>query len=566
MKMKIVLYLLVLLCLFSLGSQVALAAKSYHAEQFDVLIDMQADGSFIVTETIVFNFAGGPFTFAFRTLDLANVDEIINIQAGMDGQPMDWGTEPGQVEINLGQTLEVTWHFPPTSDSTHEFNLTYQVQGAIRQEETADVLVWRAIPSSHEYTIDLSEIQILYPPGLVPVSNPALYGVPAVLEADENGALFTTQPVAADTPVDVMVSFPAGSLVSVPPNWQSAQESQKKRTALMLPSGLGAAAISGLLGLAGVVLFGLSFRRETNSQASAALPVKTPPTNLPPALAARLVGSNTSFLGTLFDLARKGVLTVAEGPKKWGSRTFEIQRLDHEEAFRPHEQAFIETLFKKAKNDRVPLTDISGLSYSSKYPLALDQELLAAGLRDQERIHRRNRFLIFTGLVVGVGLLFLVGAFTFVLFLPDSSQWESILGAVIIGFSAGAVAAGLIGLIVAALISTLSDEGARQASAWSSFSAFLHDMTKGKETVVLPEFFERYLPYAAGFGIATEWAKYFQKQSDIPVPEWFQGLQQGIDDGSFVAIMAAITVVDSTASMGGADGGGGGGDGSSGAG
>jgi hypothetical protein len=79
---------------------------------------------------------------------------------------------------------------------------------------------------------------------VVPVSDPILYGVPAVLEADENSAMFTTQPVAADTPVDVVASFPAGSLVSRPSDWQSAQESQNQRFALMLPSGLGAAAIT----------------------------------------------------------------------------------------------------------------------------------------------------------------------------------------------------------------------------------------------------------------------------------------------------------------------------------
>jgi uncharacterized membrane protein len=122
-------------------------------------------------------------------------------------------------------------------------------------------------------------------------------------------------------------------------------------------------------------------------------------------------------------------------------------------------------------------------------------------------------------------------------------------------------------LIVAAFISPLSDEGARQASAWNSFAGYLRNITRGREPVASPDQFERYLPYAAGLGLATEWAKFFQKQANVPIPEWFMSLQSGMDDGSFIAIMAAISTADSSASVAsGADGGGASGGGSSGAG
>jgi hypothetical protein len=65
------------------------------------------------------------------------------------------------------------------------------------------------------------------------------------------------------------------------------------------------------------------------------------------------------------------------------------------------------------------------------------------------------------------------------------------------------------------------------------------------------------LPYVAAFGLATEWAKYFQKQTGVPVPGWFQGLQSSMDDGSFVAIFAAITSADSSASAASSGGDGG---------
>ena len=112
----------------------ALAGKDYSADRFDVDLTVQSDGSLLVRETVVFRFAGGPFTYAFRDLAYTEIDQIDRLQAGMDGVTLSQGTGPGQVEIVAARPLKVTWHFAPTSDSTHEFTLTYRVQGAIRKE------------------------------------------------------------------------------------------------------------------------------------------------------------------------------------------------------------------------------------------------------------------------------------------------------------------------------------------------------------------------------------------------------------------------------------------------
>ena len=55
----------------------ALAAKSYYAERFDVQIDIQENGSAIITETVEFHFSGDPFTFAFREISTSNGAKII---------------------------------------------------------------------------------------------------------------------------------------------------------------------------------------------------------------------------------------------------------------------------------------------------------------------------------------------------------------------------------------------------------------------------------------------------------------------------------------------------------
>lgn len=564
MKMKLLSLILVILLACLVASPV-LAAKSYFAERYDVVISVQPDGVLMVTETIAFRFEGGPFTYVFRELNFTNLDEIDNLQALMDGQVLAQGAQPGQVEIEAGQPIKVTWHFSPASDATHEFTLSYRVQGAIRQEAAADGLTWRAIPEEHDYTIAHSLIRIEYPAGITPIDGPNLEGVTGGLETGSQAAVFTIRQIGEDTPVDVTVRFPRGSLVTQPPAWQAEQAQQAQRTAMGTPFGLGAAAITAFLGAAGVFLAGRSFRRQSDTSHTAAQNFSAPPRAIPPALAARLTGSSVPFLGTLFDLARRGLLRIEEGPKRWGSRTFTVIRQPAGERLQPHEQVFLEALFKKT--DRVALSEIASLAHNRKFVKMLDQELTLAGWRDAERSRRRGRFLAASVLGMLLGLA-AMGAGSFIAsFLSESQPAAVVVGALLLGGGVAACGVSFVGLIVAALISTLSDEGAQQASAWNSFAGYLRNITRGREPVTSPDQFERYLPYAAGLGIATEWTKFFQKQADVPIPAWFYSLQSSLDDGSFVAIMAAISAADSSASSAaGVDGGGASGGGSSGAG
>ncbi len=87
MTRKLSLLLIVLLVSLFVASPV-LAAKSYHAERFDVLIELQENGSAIITETVEFRFEGDPFTFAFREISATETDGITFLDASMDGVPM----------------------------------------------------------------------------------------------------------------------------------------------------------------------------------------------------------------------------------------------------------------------------------------------------------------------------------------------------------------------------------------------------------------------------------------------------------------------------------------------
>ncbi len=131
---------------------------------------------------------------------------------------------------------------------------------------------------------------------------------------------------------------------------------------------------------------------------------------------------------------------------------------------------------------------------------------------------------------------------------------------------------GVVGVSVTAsvlwsMFSTLSDKGMLASARWDAFSHYLRDLANGKELDISPEVFERYLTYAATFGLAEKWVKYFQKQGMAVVPPWFHSLATAsADDFSyFVTMIIVIHAIGGTS--GGAGGGGGAaGGGSSGAG
>jgi hypothetical protein len=110
-------------------------------------------------------------------------------------------------------------------------------------------------------------------------------------------------------------------------------------------------------------------------------------------------------------------------------------------------------------------------------------------------------------------------------------------------------------------------EGAEQAGRWKAFKSDLESVSRGKEPAIRPDFFERYLPYAAAFGLGTRWAKFFQKLAGVPLPAWLHAVDGSqADFGAIVAVMAASDSSAASAGAGAAGAAGASGGGASGAG
>ena len=538
------------------------AAKSYYAEYFDVQIDLQEGGSAIITETVKFHFEGDPFTFAFREISARQTDGVTFLEASMDGSAMPQGTQAGQVEVEAGDPLKRTWHFPPTSNESHVFVVRYRADGVIRTGDE-DTLVWRAIPEDHDYSIERSTITLTYPSTTAVLGEPSLdRDFDAALEEDR--IVLSANNIDEDEDLIVTARFAPGSLAESAPQWQLAHERGAGARGGALPAGLAAALATLFLGGLGLFTYIRANGRELNLPA--VVSVATPPSDTSPAIVGKLTQQTHTLMGAIFDLAQRGALEIRHEEGHWGTKNHVLVRTDRRIALQPFEQGLMEALFKPGES-QVNLNEVaSRLGAKSKlFDEPLEQELIDRGWLDPNRKQKRARLL-------GVALItLLILAGLLLVMLLTVSNWNvSLEFSTFFGALAGAgiglflLALGL--LIYAGTFSILTPAGEEQAARWKGFAEYLKQASKGREPAIRPDYFERYLPYASMFGLGAGWAKYFEKLGNVPLPIWFRA--QAGSDPSFTAFIVMMAASDSsgTSTGGGASAGGASGGGSSGAG
>jgi hypothetical protein len=524
------------------------ASKSYHAERFDVQIDIQENGSALITETVEFQFIGDPFTFVFREISGRNTDGLTFLEASMDGVPMAQGTQPGQVEVELGDPLKVMWHFAPTSNTAHIFIVRYRADGVIRTGDV-DTLIWRAIPEKHDYPISHSTITLTYPPKALLIEEPTLeWNFDAIWEEDR--ILLTASELAENEDLILTARFASGSLTEVAPGWQMQLEQVSAATSTALPVGFVAGMATLVLGGIGLLTYARAHARELNIPA--VISTASPPSDLSPAIAGKLIGQSHTFMGAIFDLAQRGVLEVRQQKGLLGAKTYILVRKGQVALLPPYEQRLIDALFGPAES-KINMNEIATrlTMQSALYETQLEQELLERGWLDLERKHKRTSLIMRAVLfMIGSILVFVFSLIGTVASLPENSNWLVWL-IPLVGISAALFILSIPLLISARTYSVLTPAGEEQSTRWKGFAEYLKRVSKGKEPAIRPDYFERYLAYAAAFGLGTNWAKYFQNLGGVPLPVWFHAITGSQSDfGAMVAIMS----VSDSAGAGGAGG------------
>jgi hypothetical protein len=553
--------LIITLVISLLVVHTAQAAKSYYAEYFDVQIDLQEDGSAIVTETVKFHFEGDPFTFAFREVSARETDGLTFLESTLDGVPMPQGTEAGQVEVEPGDPLKVTWHFPPTSGAAQVFVVRYRVEGVIRKGE-GDTLVWRAIPEDHDYSIERSTITLTYPSTAEVLGQPALNrDFDLAFAADR--IVLNAGAIAADQDLIVTARFATDSLTNAVPQWQVRQERAEAARARALSAGLFAALATLIVGGLALLTYFRANGRDLNIPP--VISTALPPAEISPAIIGKLTKQSHTFMGAIFDLAQRGALEIREEKGTWGTKNHVLIRTDQAIPLKLFEHGLMEALFKPGES-RVKMNEIAARLHakSTLFDEPLEQELIQRGWLDPDRKQKRSRLARIGGaaLVLLPGLL--IVALLFTQLWSVSLDLAGLIG-VLVGAGIALFLLSIALLIYAGTFSVLTPAGEEQAARWKGFAEYLKGVSKGREPAIRPDYFERYLAYASVFGLGAAWAKYFEKLGGVPLPIWFQ--TQADSHASFGAMVVMMSASDSSGTSGGGGAGAGAsGGGSSGAG
>jgi hypothetical protein len=538
--------------------------KSYRADRFDVAVQVQNDGSLRVTETVVFSFTGEPFTYVFREIPTSRTDGITILTASVDGRSYPRGTNAGEVEIEEGRNLRVTWHLEPTANVARTFVLQYQVFGVVQQAANVDLLRYQPLPDEFEYSIASSTVTVTYPGSAVLQNTPIVTAGNAQVSQTDRVTTFTRQNISANETLVFEMTFAQGSLISAPPAWQAQQMEQRALAPFWIVSGL-VILVAGTIGA-----FWVWRTYQPQSVKGTAVHYE-PPNNLPPAIAGVLNGSSVSptwpnALATLFDLAESGILTIQElDEKKWyQSRDFHIVLQEKVGNLRPHEQGLLDLLFetKKGRETAVRLSKlsnaISGKQWK-KFTDPLEAEIKAAGFIDEERKTRRQW-------VIGGSVILMILGVVALIAMPIGLADQFGPWPVAIAISLFILFG--IWLAMGSSLTILTDEAKIMADEWQSFYQYLKDVTRKKAAVGGTNMFNQFLPYAATYGLLHQWAKFFQKEGWTDLPPYFHAISRSGNDGmaAFVAMTATSSSSGGSAAGAGGAGAGAAGGGASGAG
>ena len=531
----------------------AAAARTYRAEQFDVRIDVQPDGSIRVTETIRFAFGPDSFTYVYREVPARRTDGITYLGASMDGVPMDRGGGPGQFEIKKRDNgrRRVVFHFAPVRASTHTFTLTYRAVGVVRQATDADLLVWAVLPTDHDYVIDRATVEIAYPSTTTLAGAPQFEPAGAVSHANDGIVRASRSEVGTDDEWTARVRFAPRTLAAVPPFWQRRQ----MRTQEYMPLFLGLGGLILLTGVGGFLLFRLNSRPEMPDDPHERIPA--PPDGLPVALAAAVTASWIGVtwnhaMGALLDLARRGAVRIESNPDPglFKSKPFIIRRTGMRPLLAAHEQTLLDLLFtsKTGPRETITFAEVGRVVGSSRrwkrFSKAATADLRAAGLLDSERERIGSRMTVLGLALVIVSIAALAAC------VPLLER----VGDAVLALPVSLLAVGITGLGAGATFNVLSADGLRRARAANGYRRHLQDLSKPSSSAgASSAMFEQALPYAAAFGLALGWAKHLEKRGVTSGPSWLGALAQ--DGTRRQSHMAATVAMLSAGSSGGAQAG-----------
>jgi hypothetical protein len=539
-------------------SAVPAAAKTYHADRFDVRAVLGADRSLSVDEAVTFRMAGGTFPTVWRELPLARTDGIVDVVAGMDGVQLRQAAAATWAEVRRGRrSLRVTWHFPATN-GVHEFTLRYRMLGVATAGESSDDLAWLALPREHDYAIDQASVTLSWPAGARLAAEPVVRPRNAAVTMSGEGLSIAAGRVKKDATIRVEARLGAGALQPTPPAWQARERDRDTRGPWLILI----AAVVLAAGFGWLAAYWTAWSTDAHGPVAASLAGGPPTPDRPAAVAARLAGRGSRLqqvAATILELASRGVLRIEERQPvaKFLGRGFDVQLVAEPASPEPHEAATLEMIFGPPAHRTRHVTwrrvQQRAGTKATGFGAALFGTMRLAGLVDADRVAAR-RVLARAAVVTGLVAVTTLGV--------AAAVWP-LFGAWCLVVPAATAAVAIALSIGAGRFPVLSRRGAEEARQWRAFLAGLASVARDKDQRTMRPVAPEWLPWAVAAGVGHLAAR----RLSGPMPAWFRPLATGEDGvASFEAFLTTIgSAGHGESSAGAAGSGGAAGGGSSGA-
>lgn len=489
-----------------LAAPAAAVPAGFAIQAFDVDLDVGADATLAVRETLTVAFAG-----AHRGL-------VRTIPLVAPGRPPIWiddvhalddAHRPLRTEVTrTARAVTIRAWVPDAVDATRTVRFLYRVRGALTARGGRDELRWNAIGNDWPVPIARARVVLSLPPGVAPSSVLARAytgprgdaGAEWALEPGNRLAIWTTGALAAGEGLTVAVGWPSGA-VAHPPAWRRAWWDAVDHWPLGLP----------LLTLLAAVLVWRAWGRDPALNRSI-MPEYAPPPGLTPAEAGALADTRVEpreIIATLIDLGVRGYLHI----EPTGDGDFSLRRtreLHGDPGLAPIEVEILKRVFGE------------GLSLRERFlsELRRDQDCVFPPLRDAiyramvaDGLFPASPYWIRQGwTLAGAAALFAAG-----LLFVQAERLDAGLA-----WPAGVGGSALVILGLSRVMPRRTLRGARLLVRVRGFQEFLERAEKDQLRRLPPDTLHRWLPWAIALGVTHEWIERFE---DLPVaePDWYTG-------------------------------------------
>jgi uncharacterized membrane protein len=506
------------LVLLLLVARPAAAERTLVIERFDAVIDVAADGSIVVEETIIPRFTGSwngifrSIPVQYRTPQGLNYTLRLDVQAVTD----DEGHKLRYEDSRQRHYRKLKIWVPGAVDATRSVRLRYRVPNGLRFFEEHDELYWNVTGDEWEVPIESASAVVRLPNGVSGVRATAFRGAYGSTERSEVSVeadgvhVQTDRGLGMREGLTIVVGWNPG-VVHRPTAVEKGAQLVSSNLPLLIPP---------------LILFGmyrLWSRRGRDPQMGPIATQYEPPSQMSPAELGTLADGTPDMrdiTASIVDLAVRGYLHIEETKDEhvfglFSSKDYMFSLKRDRSAWselKQHERDLLDAMFG-ASLPEIRLSELKNEFYKH-----------LPGLRDQ----------LYSGLVSGG---FYTGR-------PDRIRLVYIVGGIILGFVvggasgaimqglgmqpvAGIVAGVLSGIIVVAFgwfMPARTPRGTRELEKVMGFREFLSRVESDRleRMVKTPEMFEKYLPFAMALGVEDNWAKAFDGIYTQP-PSWYTG-------------------------------------------